>query len=156
MLHIVLADTRSLRILGLTAEGALIEVTAIADAEAAAHERDLGTDRPGRVVNAAAGSRVSLSARHTARAVALQRWLKTIGRQLHDLVSVGQCDGIVLVASSRLLGLLRIALPGEVRRMTLVEVPRDLVKQKARVLEERLRPALMQARERLHFPQLPR
>jgi protein required for attachment to host cells len=116
MLHVVLLDNRRLRILRRDPDDALIEMYAVEDPEAVAHERDLRADRPGRTVNAASGSRVALQPKHSARSISLQRWLKTVGMKLSAFLAEGQSDGLVLVASARLLGLLKAALPTEVRR----------------------------------------
>jgi protein required for attachment to host cells len=145
MIYIALIDSRRLRILREDPDGVLIEQQTTEDREAVAHERDLRADRAGRVVNAAAGARVALTPKTSSRSIALQRWLKSIGMQLLELIGSAN-DGIVLVASARLLGLLRVNLPVEVRRAVLAEVPRDLVKQGAVALEARLRPTLLKVR----------
>lgn len=149
MLHVVLIDSKRLRVLRDDPDGALVEVLAAEDSQAVPHERDLRADRPGRTINAAAGSHVAFSSRHTARSLSLQGWLKATGVTLRDLIAGGQCSGIVMVASSRLLGLLRVTLPIEVRRQVLVEVARDLAKQSPATLQKRLRPELLEATRRL-------
>jgi protein required for attachment to host cells len=149
MLHVVLLDNRRLRILRRDPDDTLIETYAVEDPEAVAHERDLRADRPGRAVNAASGSRVALQPKHSARSISLQRWLRTVGAKLSAFLAEGQSDGLVLVASARLLGLLKVALPTEVRRKVLAELARDLAKQTSASLEKRLRPTLQEASIRL-------
>lgn len=149
MLHVVLVDNRRLRILEVTPDGALVETYAMTDPEALERERDLRSDRPGRVVNVAAGSRVAYEPKHAARSISLQRWLKSIGLKLAATLADGHSDGIVLIASSRLLGILRVSLPKEVRRKVLIEVARDLAKQTPTTLVKRLQPTLQEAAVRL-------
>jgi protein required for attachment to host cells len=145
MIYIVLIDSRRLRILREDPDGVLVEQLTTEDRDAVAHERDLRSDRAGRVVNAAAGARVTLGPRSSSRSIAVQRWLKSIGVQLRELIQSAN-DGIVLVASARLLGLLRVNLPVEVRRAVVAEVTRDLAKQGVVALEKRLRPTLLKVR----------
>lgn len=151
MIHVAIVDARRLRILEQDPDGALIETESLEDRAAFSHERDYVADRPGRMIKAVSGSHVALAPRHTAQSIALQRWLKLVGRQLRDVLEAGRCEGIVLVASSRLMGLLRVCLPPDVRRGVILEVKRDLAKQAPLTLEKRLRPALLEARDRLRF-----
>lgn len=149
MLHVVVADKKHLCILRVDPDGALIVVHASEDPNAVEHERDLRADRPGRVFNAAARTRVSLAQKSSARALAVQRWLKSIGLTLRSMLANGHSDGIILVASARLLGPLRVAIPLEVRRKVLVEVARDLGKHSPASLWKHLQPALREAQARL-------
>lgn len=150
MLHVVVVDQKHLCVLRVDPDGALIVVHATDDPNAAEHERDLRADRPGRMANTATHSRVSLEPKSSARSVSLHRWLKSIGMSLRSMLADGHSDGIVLVASARLLGLLRVAIPLEIRRKVLVEVPRDLGKHSPASLEKHLKPALREAGLRLH------
>lgn len=138
MTHVVLIDRRHLRVLRLESSGALIETYAVEDPNAAAHERDLRADRPGRAVNTASGARVTLDPKHSAQSASLQRWLKSVGTVLVDK----HIDQIVLVASARLLALLRVSLPAQVRRQVLAEVARDLMKHSPQRLKKQLQAAL--------------
>ena len=143
MLHIVLIDNKRLRVLQRDAQGRLTEIYASENRESVAHERDARADRAGRVVNASSGARVTLDPRSTARSLSLQRWIKTIGIELQE--PLAESTGYVLVASTRLLGLLRVSLPMALRRKLLVEVGRDLTKQTPAALEKRLRSELQEA-----------
>jgi protein required for attachment to host cells len=153
MLHLIVADSKVARILGVDFDGALIEMTQLVNESAVAHERDLVTDRPGRMIAPGSGARVSLAPKTSARATSLQRWLKSVAAQLRAFVASSSSEGLVLVASPRLLALLRSVLPAEVKKQVLLEIPRDLAKQSLTSIQKRLTPTLRAAVKRArHSP----
>lgn len=99
------------------------------------HDRDLKSDRPGRVFDRApaAGQRRGTVARHAAggerspRKRAAELFAKRIARTLSAAARAGDFDGLVLVAGPAFLGLLRAALPKHVKAVVIAEVAKDLV-----------------------------
>jgi protein required for attachment to host cells len=155
MLHLVIIDSKVARILALDFHGTLMEVDELRNASAVAHESDLVSDRPGRVINGASGSHVALASKQSPRATSLQRWLNGVATHLRMFSASSSSEGLVLVASPRLLASLRRALSAEVGRRVLLEIPRDLAKHPLPALQRRLVPTLRSAVKRArHSPLL--
>jgi hypothetical protein len=146
MIHVIVADTRTLRIFEApSAENALREAVVYHNIAAVRHERDLVSDRPGRVINRAAGVHQTYEPRVHAREHAMQQWLRTSGTQLSELLEAHGNQCVVLVASPRMLAQLKSALPASVRRRIYAQVPLDLARAKPAELSIRLRPAIRTA-----------
>jgi protein required for attachment to host cells len=108
------------------------------------HDRDLKSDRPGRVFNRAAGTgRRGAVAHHATggerrpRTEEARRFARRIARELAQAQQEERFDRLVLMAAPRFLGTLRAALRRSIRNAA-TEVPRDLVHQDERVLREHL------------------
>lgn len=105
------------------------------DANARLHDRDLKSDRPGRVFDhaAAAHGRRGASAHHatggerTPRRHEAESFAARIASELERAHRAGDFDGVVVMAGPMFLGLLRSALPADLRKAVLAEVPKDLI-----------------------------
>lgn len=87
MIHALVADTRSIRIFAAADRaGAPWEVAVLRNAAAGRHERDLISDRPGRVINGASGRHQAYERKTSAKQHAMQVWLKEIGPSLRELI----------------------------------------------------------------------
>jgi protein required for attachment to host cells len=146
MIHALVADTRTIRVFeGSPPARALAEVAVFHNEAAGRHERDLVSDRPGRVINTASGMHQAYEAKTRATRHSMQTWLKAIGAALEDLLQDRSSDGLVLVAAPRMLAQLRKSLPASVCKRVAGELPVDLVRQPLADLKKRVQPALTAA-----------
>jgi protein required for attachment to host cells len=146
MIHALVADTRSIRVFEASDRaGAPLEVAVLRNPDAGRHERDLVSDRPGRVINGASGGHQAYEPRVSAKEHAMQVWLRQIGPSIRELIDSRQGDGLVLVAAPRMLASLRRSLPASIRKRVAGEMPLDLTKSSAANLKKRLGPAMAAA-----------
>jgi protein required for attachment to host cells len=146
MIHALVADRRSIRVFeGSGRAGTPWEVAVLRNPAAGRHERDLISDRPGRVVNRASGARQAYEPKASARQHALQVWLKQIGPSIRELIDSRAGDGVILVAAPRMLANLRSSLPPSIRRRVAGEMPLDLAHASVASLKKRLGPAMAAA-----------
>jgi protein required for attachment to host cells len=122
----------------------------VANPAARLHDRDLKSDRPGRVYDrapTAAGRRGSMAHHSTGgqqrpRVQQAQRFARRIARELERAQQQDRFDRLVLMAGPRFLGTLRAALHKSLRDA--VEVPKDLVHQGEDAVREHLPGELFQ------------
>ena len=125
----------------------------LAEARARLHDRDLVSDRPGRVFDhaPAASGRRGAVAHHATGAEGERRphrhvatlFARRIAEALALAQREGRIDRIVLMAEPRFLGLMRRALPAELAAIVAVEIPKDLVHQAEAVVRAHLPPAAL-------------
>lgn len=150
MIHAIVADARTVRVFeGSPPSRALAEVAVFRNKAAGHHERDLVSDRPGRVINRASGAHQAYEPKLRASQVVMQSWLRAIGPSLKGLLEARSNDSLVLVASPRMLAQLRKALPVAVSKRVTGELSLDLVQQPLGELKKRLQPAMRAAAIRL-------
>jgi protein required for attachment to host cells len=113
----------------------LIDSGALINPAGRVHERDLVSDRPGRVFDRAAvsGHRRGATARHatgpehTARRHSIEVFARRIGATLEHAWRARRYDTLVLIAGPAFLGRLRPALPSAVRAVVAATVRKDVV-----------------------------
>ncbi len=146
-IRIVVADQAEARFYDAEPpEAALHASGSLRDPTARLHERDLVSDRPGRVFERASipGSRRGASAHHdtggerSARKSAAVAFARRIATELERGQQQRRFDGIVLMANPRFLGLLRQVFSPRLGRCVVAEVPKDLVHQSERVVSAHL------------------
>jgi protein required for attachment to host cells len=146
MIHAIVADARTVRVFEGSPPGrALAEVAVFRNQADGHHERDLVSDRPGRVVNSASGARQAYEPKVLASQRVMQTWLRTIGPSLRALLEGRSNESVVLVASPRMLAQLRRALPAAVSKRVAGELRLDLAQQPLGQLKKRLQPAMRAA-----------
>lgn len=146
MIHALVADTRSIRVFEASDRAsAPSEVAVLRNPVAGRHERDLVSDRPGRIINSACGVHQAYEPKRSAAEHAMQVWLKQVAPSIRELVQSRRTDGLVLVASPRILAHLRRSLPASVRKLVAGEIRLDLAHASAADLKRRLRPAIAEA-----------
>jgi protein required for attachment to host cells len=146
VIRIVAADQGQARFYDVARTGTLRPAGSLDNPAAHLHDRDLKSDRPGRVFDRApaAGQRRGTVARHAAgsdrspRKHQAELFAKRIARELGAASRAGDFDGLVLVAGPSFLGLLRAALPKRLRSDVVAEVPKDLVHLPKPALQSRL------------------
>ena len=149
MMHILVADARTVRVFqSSAAPRSFSEIAVFRNSAAGRHERDLVTDRPGRVINRAAGRRQAYEPRTRARQHSMQIWLKQAGPSIRELLESHDTEGLLLVAAPRVLAELRKCLPSQVSGRVIGELPVDLARQGPAALRVRLQPALRDAARR--------
>lgn len=117
-------------------------VQRLEDPDARLHDRDLKSDRPGRVFDhaAAAGGRRGAVGHHATggerspRKVEARRFARRIAEALDEARSENRYDRLVVIAPPAFLGLLREEMPAAVRAMLSAEVGKDLVHEPPEVL----------------------
>jgi protein required for attachment to host cells len=137
-LRIVVADEAEARFYDATGpQSALQLVREMADPAAHLHDRDLKSDRPGRVFDhaPAAGQRHGSVAHHGTggerrpRRHEARRFAREIAHELDETRKNDQFDRLVLMAGPPFLGMLRATLSKPVQAVLAAEVPKDLVHQ---------------------------
>jgi len=147
--RVVVADLSEARFYDTSGLNAPLQlVGTFTDPKARLHERDLVSDRPGRVFDHAAparGRRGSVAHHGTngdrsARRHETETFARHVTRALHVALRENQIDRIVLVAAPAFLGMLREIAPPAVKAAVVAEVRKDLVHQSERVLQDHLPP----------------
>lgn len=118
----------------------------LVDPAARLHDRDLKSDRPGRVFQRAAvpgrrrgaGAHNATNGERRPRKIEAQRFARRIATQLEEAHRKKRFDGIVLMAGPAFLGLLRAALPAALRATVAAEIRKDLVHQTKGVVQAHL------------------
>ena len=121
-------------------------VQRLEDADAHLHDRDLKSDRPGRVFDHAptAGDRRGAVAHHSTggernpRKVEARRFARRIAQALEQARRQNRYDRLVLMAPPAFLGLLRAEMPATVHAIVSAEIGKDLVHEPPGALSEYL------------------
>ena len=135
-LCILVANQASARLYRLE-DKVLLPAGELADPLARLHDRDLKSDRPGRVFDRAATGmrRRGAMAHHgtggerTPRRVEAQQFARRIARWLTTRPTHEAEDRFVVMAGPPFLGLLRATWPANLRARIVAEVPKDLINQ---------------------------
>lgn len=154
MIHAIVADTRRLRVFEAVPDRAPIEMAVFANPAGGKAERDLVSDRPGRVINAASGAHQAFQNHTSAAEHELQVWLKGVGPALAEFLEGRASTAVLLCASPRLLPMLRRCLPASLRRLVQQELTLDLAHQPSGALRKRIEPTLRLAAKQLARPAL--
>ena len=137
-LRIVVANRSEARFFDtLTLAGRLMPAGELMNPQARLHERDLGTERPGRVFNfaAVAGRRRGASLHHATdgerslRDNFVERFARRIAAELSRAHAAQRFDRLVLLAAPAFLGRLRKALSPALQRHVAASVATDLIRQ---------------------------
>jgi protein required for attachment to host cells len=123
-------------------------VQRLEDADAHLHDRDLKSDRPGRVYDhaPASGGRRGAVAHHSTggernpRKVEAKRFARRVADALDEERRQERYDRLVIMAPPEFLGLLREEMPGAVHAMLTAEIGKDLVHEPPEALNEYLPP----------------
>lgn len=90
------------------------------------HDRDMGSDRPGRTIDIMGMSRHAMSKQHSPTAQQAIRFAGLIGESLAEYMRQGAFHRLVLCAPPKQLGLIREALPEHVADCLLESLNKDL------------------------------
>jgi protein required for attachment to host cells len=144
--RLLVADQGDAIFYDLTARGPLRLAGRLENQAAHLHDRDLTSDRPGRVFDRApvAGRRRGAGARHatgerlSARRHAAESFARRISAELGRARGSGEFDNLVLVAGPSFLGTLRRVLAKRLRAAVILQIPKDLVHQPAAAVRAHL------------------
>ena len=145
--RVVVADQSEARFYDLDLiHGGLQFAGRLRDEAAHLHERDMVSDKPGRVFDhaAPAGSRRGAVGHHatggerSARKHEALNFARTIAAELDKARGAGEFDRLVLMAPPLFLGLLREALPKHLEDSVAAEVNKNLVQQSDAAVKEHL------------------
>ena len=123
-------------------------VQRLEDADAHLHDRDLKSDRPGRVFDHAptVGGRRGAVAHHSTggerkpRKVEARRFARRITRALEEARRENRYDRLVVMAPPSFLGLLREEMPAAVQAVLTAEIGKDLIHEPPEALSAHLPP----------------
>jgi protein required for attachment to host cells len=152
--RVVVADRGEARFYDVGTASTLQIAGRLVDPIARLHDRDLVSDRPGRVFNRAppatgrrgAGARHATDGERSPRKHEATLFARRIGAELERARRQGRFEKLVLIAGPPFLGELRSSLPKSLRAMTVAEVAKDLVHRPERVLRTYVTTALEEAR----------
>lgn len=143
MIHVLVADNRSIRLFEARPPQCRLEELAIfRNLALGKHERDLQSDRPGRVVGGVSGVHHSYEPSTRPSEHVRQHWFRSVGPSLQSFLADRRSDALVLVAAPRVLSFLREGLPATLRRRVAAEVRLDLGRHPPSALTRRLLPTL--------------
>jgi protein required for attachment to host cells len=143
---IVVADAGAARIFGTDAPtGPITELESMTHPEGRMPARELTSDLPGRAFDSAGHGRHTMEAEVGPRQQAAIDFAGFLARRLDKARVQREIERLVLVAPPEFLGLLRKALPDQVRRMVVLEDDRDLVKLAPKEIRARLPERLFEA-----------
>lgn len=154
MIHAIVADTRRIRVFEAVSDRAPLELAVFSNPAGGKPERDLVSDRAGRVINTASRAHQALQSHMPAKEHALQVWLKDIGEPVRELLEARATSAIVLFASPRLLPMLMRCLPPSLRRLVHKEVTLDLANQSSGALRKRIEPTMRRVEKEFSRPEL--
>jgi protein required for attachment to host cells len=146
-LRIVLADQSEARFYDFERSDAPLRLAGrLTDHNARLHDRDLKSDRPGRVFDhAPTGMRRRGAVGHhatggerTPRKHEAQLFARHIGRELETARQAQRFDRLVLMAGPRFLGTLRSELPAAISALVSHELPKDLLHEPESAIREHL------------------
>ncbi len=143
---VVVADQGEARLYRMLPPASLRLIGRHENPAARLHDRDLKSDRPGRVYNSAAapGSRRGAVAHHatggerTPRRQSATVFARQIAGEIKATAKTTPFDHLILVAEPRFLGTLRRALPAALRAKVTGQIARDLMHLPAAQLRSRV------------------
>jgi len=103
------------------------EVGRISDPLARKHDRDLGSDRPGRSYESVGGARHAIERENDPRYEAAVRFARRISCRLDDALKRGEFEELVVAAGPPFLGLMRSEMSQQVKKRVVHEIRKDLV-----------------------------
>lgn len=118
--------------------GELQRIATLGNPNARRHERDLTTYAPGRAFNRTSGVRQTYEPKTTAKEHDAAQFARVVGRTLELSLKSEHSDGVVLVAAPRMLSAIRRALPKGVTEKVVREIPKDLMHQPKRALQQHM------------------
>jgi len=144
--RILVADQAEARFYDLSNDAPLRIAGRLSNAKARLHDRDLKSDRPGRVFDRAppASARRGSIGHHAAGGHQSPRkhesalFARRISVALARSHQAGQFDQLVIMAGPPFLGMLRAALPESLEILVVAEIAKDLVHQSETVVREHL------------------
>jgi len=114
------------------------EVAHISNPAAHLHDRDLGSERPGRSYESFGNARHAIERENDPRQREAEGFARRIARRLDDARRDEQFEQLVVIAGPAFLGMLRAAMSRPTRARVVHEIHKDLVHGPIEVLREHL------------------
>jgi protein required for attachment to host cells len=115
-----------------------IEIGRITEPKARLHDRELGSERPGRSYESVGGARHAIDREGGPHQRAAEQFARRVARRLDEARRKDEFDFLVVVAGPRFLALIRKELPRLTRACVAHEIPKDLVHGPMEVLQSHL------------------
>lgn len=148
-IRVVVADTARAEIFEMDgAHAPLRKLSTLTNPFAARHERDLGADAPGRVVNRQGGVQHALAPRHLLKQQATEKFARLLAERITEETKRPELTGVMLVIAPRFLALVQSHLPKNAKRRIIGEVKRNLVESRRLELQRRVEAGLAAPSER--------
>jgi protein required for attachment to host cells len=122
------------------------EVGRISDPLAHKHDRDLGSDRPGRSYESVGGARHAIERENDPRYEEAVRFARRISCRLDDALHRGEFEELVVAAGPPFLGLMRAEMSQQVKKRVVHEIRKDLVHGPVEALRRHLPESAAEAR----------
>lgn len=136
---VVAANSTTARIfLAETPMGPLHELKTLCHPEARLHERELGTDSPGRAFDSFGEGRHAMEADVRPKKQEAIRFAEELAAELEAGRTQGRYDVLCLMAEPGFLGLLRNKLDGRTSAMVRTEIDKNLAKHSAQEIRQAL------------------
>ncbi|MFO1425740.1 MAG: host attachment protein [Steroidobacteraceae bacterium] len=141
--RVIVADTAQAVMYELEAPGAPLRETGRLDNPAGhQHERDLGSGKPGRVMNRL-GTRHSLQGRRTHKQHETEHFARLVAKSAATDARSAGCDGLVLVAAPRFLAEVKAVMPQAALKRVRAEIRRNLVETPKLELRKKVQAAFL-------------
>jgi protein required for attachment to host cells len=114
------------------------EVGRISDPLGHQHDRDFGSERPGRSYESVGGARHAIERENGPRYQEAVRFARRISCRLDDALHRDEFDELIVVAGPPFLGLVRSELSEQARRCVVHEIRKDLVHSPVEALRRHL------------------
>ena len=137
---LVIADSARARILSYSSGNELQEVAELLHPASRSHEREMVTDRGGRVFDRQGPGRHAMSENVSPKQHEAWKLCNELAAELDTARAKNLFDRLVLVAAPSFLGGLRKALPAPTLRTVVCELDQDLVKFDVNQIREHLPP----------------
>jgi protein required for attachment to host cells len=142
----VVADSSAARVfLADSPTGGLQEIESYANAEGRAHERELGTDNPGRAFDSMGAGRHAMEQKVSPRQHEVISFARMVAERIERARTRNEIERVILVAPPEFLGHLRTSLDAETRRVVDSEHTLNVVRRRAEEIRAHLPPKLYSA-----------
>lgn len=136
---VLVADSSAARIfVAASPTGTLEEIESYANAQGRAHERDLGSDNPGRAFDSIGQGRHAMEQKVSPRQHEVIAFAKLLADRVEQARARNEVSRVILVAPPEFLGHLRGALEQETRRVVESEFKLNVVRMRADEIRARL------------------
>ena len=119
------------------------EVDDLVNARGRARNQDIDTDKPGRMVDktsagAGGGQRSAVGGKEEPKETEAKAFAQRVGDHLQQGLNDNSFDELVVIAAPKFLGMLRDAIPSQVKSKVVEEISKDFTKMSEHDLQGRL------------------
>ena len=118
--------------------GNLVLVDVLENKEGAIHPGDLVSDAPGRAFDSTGSGRHAMEPNTGVKEEQRRKFVKKMTERLHGAQLKGDFSQLVLLAAPAVLGVIRKSLTGELKKMVIKEIPKDVIGQDVARIQSQL------------------